>query len=311
MIPADPLIQLFGIVGAILVVALVVGQMLQRQRGPTEGIVNLNARIIAWWVMILVLGLAFAGGKVGVIVLFALISAGALREFLALSPRQGPDRTAMLALFGVGLPVQYGLIWADWYGLFAIFLPVYAFLPVSLAAIVSGPQDYLRRMAELQFALMACIYAPSHIPALFLLTFDGFDGNSLWLIAWLVFVVQLSDVAQYVWGKLAGHHKVAPTLSPSKTWEGLLGGMATATLAGILLHGLTPFGPVWAGLMAVVVTLAGFLGGIIMSAIKRDRGIKDWGHVIAGHGGVMDRIDSLIFSAPVFFHLTRWFWSLT
>ncbi len=311
MFGGDALLTLFAVVGTILVLALITGLILRQKFGPTEVIINLNARIIAWWVMVIVLGLAFAFGKAGVLVLFALLSLAALREFLAITPQAGPERTATLALFLVGLPVQYWLIWADWYGLFAVFLPVYAYLPLSLAAAIAGPKDYLQRMATLQVALFACIYGPSHIPALFLLSFPDFPGNSLWLIAWFIFVVQLSDVAQYIWGKLTGRHKVAPTLSPSKTWEGLIGGIATTTLAGVLLHSLTPFGPLWAGVMALIVALAGFLGGIIMSAIKRDRGIKDWGHIIAGHGGVVDRIDSLIFSAPVFFHLTRWFWSVT
>lgn len=311
MIWTNDLVRLFTVVGLILIVALVTGQILRRRVGPTEVITNLNARIIAWWVMVILLALAFAAGKVGVILLFALISAGALREFMAIAPVTGQERMAVLGLFLIGLPVQYWLIWAEWYGLFAVFLPVYAYLPLSLAAAIGGPQNYLQRMAVLHVALFACIYGPSHIPALFLLTFTGFDGTSLWLIAWFVFVVQLSDVAQYIWGKLLGQRKIAPTLSPSKTLEGLIGGVATATLAGVLMQGLTPFGPLWAGVMALIVAGAGFLGGIVMSAIKRDRGIKDWGHIIAGHGGVVDRIDSLIFSAPVFFHLTRWFWSLT
>jgi phosphatidate cytidylyltransferase len=305
------LVRLFAVVGLILIVALVTGQVLRRRFGPTEVITNLNARIMAWWVMVILLALAFAAGKVAVILLFALLSAGALREFMAITPVAGPERTAVLGLFVICLPVQYWLIWAEWYGLFAVFLPVYAYLPVSLAATIGGARNYLQRMAILQVALFACLYGPSHIPAMFLLSFTAFDGNSLWLIAWFVFVVQLSDVAQYIWGKLLGQRKIAPTLSPSKTWEGLIGGVATATLAGVLMQGLTPFGPLWAGVMALIVALTGFLGGIVMSAIKRDRGIKDWGHIIAGHGGVVDRIDSLIFSAPVFFHLTRWFWSLT
>lgn len=311
MIWDNDLARLFAVIGLILIVAFGIGQALRARFGPTEVISNLNARIIAWWVMVLLLAMAFAIGEIGVIVLFALISAGALREFMAITPVSGAERPVVLSLFVIGLPVQYWLIWADWYGLFAIFLPVYAYLPLSLAAAIGGARGYLQRMAILQVTLFACIYGPSHIPALFLLSFNDFDGNSLWLIAWFVFVVQLSDVAQYIWGKLLGRHKVAPTLSPSKTWEGLIGGVATATLSGVLLQGLTPFGPLWASVMALIVAMAGFLGGIVMSAIKRDRGIKDWGHIIAGHGGVVDRIDSLIFSAPVFFHLTRWFWSMT
>src|SRR5690606_27118777 len=99
------------------------------------------------------------------------------------------------------------------------------------------------------------------------------------LIAFLVVVVQSSDVLQYVWGKLLGKRIVAPTLSPSKTWEGLVGGVASATLLGAALWWITPFSPLQAGVMALVINLMGFFGGLVMSAIKRDRGIKDWGHM--------------------------------
>jgi phosphatidate cytidylyltransferase len=102
---------------------------------------------------------------------------------------------------------------------------------------------------------------------------------------------------------------VAPELSPSKTWEGLLGGVASATALGAALHGITPFTPVQAAGLAFVLCLMGFLGGLVMSAIKRDRGVKDWGHLIEGHGGMLDRLDSVVFAAPVFFHLVRYGWT--
>ena len=130
------------------------------------------------------------------------------------------------------------------------------------------------------------------------------------LIAFFVVVVQLSDVLQYVWGKLAGHRPIAPTLSPSKTVEGFLGGVLSASAIGAGRWWMTPFGIGQAALMALAITLMGFVGGLVMSAIKRDRGIKDWGHVIAGHGGFIDRLDSVFFAAPIFFHLTRYFWAV-
>jgi phosphatidate cytidylyltransferase len=124
----------------------------------------------------------------------------------------------------------------------------------------------------------------------------------------LVLVVQLSDVLQYVWGKTLGRHAVAPSVSPNKTVEGLVGGIASATAIGAAIWWATPFSPAVAALMALVVTTMGFAGGLIMSGIKRDRGVKDYGVLIAGHGGVLDRIDSLCFAAPIFFHLVRYFY---
>jgi phosphatidate cytidylyltransferase len=156
---------------------------------------------------------------------------------------------------------------------------------------------------------MIAVFCVSHVPALVTLHIPGFEPKKMLLIAFLIIVVQASDVLQYIWGKLLGRHKIAPNLSPSKTVEGFIGGVASATLLGAALWWMTPFTPLYAGLMALVITLMGFAGGLVMSAIKRDRGVKDWGQMIEGHGGMLDRLDSVIFSAPVFFHLVRFFWA--
>ena len=302
------LLWLFAAVALILLAGTAAGHWLHRNRpGPVTD--NLVARVNAWWVMVAVLSLAFWAGPLGVIALFALLSLGALREFLVQSAQGPADRLAQIVTLAIALPVQYWLIWDDWYGLYTIFIPVYAFLALTILAAFQGDTTgFLARIAGLHLALMLCVYALSHVPALLYLQIEGFEGRSSLLIAFLIFVVQFSDVTQYVWGKLYGRHLIAPALSPSKTWEGFVGGIATATLTGAALWWLTPFTPIQAGAMALAATLMGFCGGLVMSAIKRDRGIKDWGALIAGHGGVLDRTDSLIFAAPVFFHLTRFFW---
>ncbi len=179
-----------------------------------------------------------------------------------------------------------------------------------IAAIRADTTRFMERVAVTQWALMLSVFCVSHVPALITLHIPGYEGRGLLLIAFLVIVVQSSDVLQYVWGKLYGKHRIAPTLSPSKTWEGFLGGVGTATLLGAALWWITPFNPLQAGAMALVVTLMGFFGGLVMSAIKRDRGVKDWGSMIEGHGGMLDRLDSVIFAAPIFFHLTRYFWTV-
>jgi phosphatidate cytidylyltransferase len=206
--------------------------------------------------------------------------------------------------------VQYYLIWIEWYGLYSIFIPVYAFLLMPIVVALRGDtENFMMRVAEVQWGLMITVFCISHVPALLTLTIPGYEGRNLLLIAFLVFVVQSSDVLQYIWGKLCGRHKIAPLLSPSKTVEGFLGGVLSATLLGAALWWITPFAPWQAGAMALVVTLMGFFGGLVMSAIKRDRGVKDWGTMIEGHGGMLDRLDSVIFSAPIFFHLTRYWWA--
>jgi phosphatidate cytidylyltransferase len=271
---------------------------------------NLNSRINAWWVMSLVIGFSFLFGQTGVVILFFCVSFYALREFLTLTPTRRTDYPVLAAAFYVVLPIQYILVGLDWYGLFTIFIPVYVFLLLPILASLGGDTThFLERSAKVQWGLMIAVYCVSSVPALLTINIVGGENRGLLLITWLILVVQLSDVLQYVCGKLFGRHKVAPLLSPSKTVEGLLGGITLAVLIGASLCWMTPF-TVWqAALMALLVTLLGFTGGLVMSAIKRDRGVKDWGYMIEGHGGMLDRIDSICFSAPIFFHLVRYWWA--
>jgi phosphatidate cytidylyltransferase len=301
---------LFAGVIAILVAASFIGAILAVRAGgePDPSIENLNARIKAWWVMVLLIALAFLFGKGGVILLFAFASFAALREFMTLTPTRRGDHWALAAVFFIGLPLQYYLVYIEWYGLYTIFIPVYGFLLLPIVAAIRGDTTrFLERIAFVQWGLMICVFCVSHVPALLTLEIPGFAGRNLLLIAFLVLVVQGSDVLQYVFGKLFGRHKVAPDLSPSKTWEGLIGGVASATALGCALWWITPFSPLQAAGMALVICLLGFFGGLVMSGIKRDRGVKDWGRMIEGHGGMLDRLDSVIFAAPIFFHMTR-FW---
>jgi phosphatidate cytidylyltransferase len=306
-------VWLFAGVGGVLLFASVVGRLLKWRvaGGQPHGVIdNLNSRINAWWVMVAAIGGAFAFGRPGVVVLFGLVSLFALREFLTVAYTHRGDRIAMAAALFIALPVQYALVWIDWYGLYAIFLPVYAFLVLPiLATLGNDTRHFLERTATVQWGLMICVYCISHVPALLSLEIPGYAGRNLLLIAFLVIVVQGSDVLQYVWGKLAGRRKVAPELSPSKTWAGLVGGVGCATALGAALYRITPFSPLQAAAMALMICTMGFLGGLVMSAIKRDRGVKDWGNLIEGHGGMLDRLDSVAFAAPIFFHVTRYFWT--
>src|SRR5436190_1667263 len=256
---------LFSGVAAILAAASLIGFALAHRFAESPVVGNLNARIKAWWVMVALIGLAFALGKAGVIVLFALASFAALREFLTLTRTRRGDHLALATAFFIILPLQYYLIWIEWYGLYSILIPVYVFLTLPVVAALRGDTTrFMRRIA---------------------------------------------DVLQYVWSKLFGRHPIAPSLSPSKTVEGFVGGVASATLLGAALWWITPFSPWQAALMALVINLMGFCGGLVMSAIKRDRGVKDWGQMIEGHGGMLDRLDSVVFVAPIFFHLTRYWWT--
>jgi phosphatidate cytidylyltransferase len=302
--------RLFLAIFAVLLVATAVAQALHRfvAKGQPHAVIdNLSSRINAWWGMVVLIALAFFFGKGGVIVMFALLSFLALREFVTLSYTRRSDHLALAMCFYVALPVQYAFVWIEWYGMYSIFIPVYGFLFLPIiAALRNDTTRFLVRISEVQWALMLSVFCLSHVPALVTLNIPGYAGRHLLLIAFLVIVVQSSDVLQYIWGKLLGKHKVAPLLSPSKTWEGLIGGVASATALGAALYWITPFSPLQAGGIALAINLMGFLGGLVMSAIKRDLGVKDWGHLITGHGGVLDRLDSVLFSAPVFFHIVRY-----
>ena len=305
---------LFGGVVAVLAVASVAAYAAGRRFAPdtpNPTLDNINSRIRSWWVLVALMGLAFAFGKGGVIVLFALASLAALREFITLTPTRRGDHLALAVAFFIVLPLQYYLIWIDWYGLYSVFIPVYVFLLLAtVAALRQDTKDFMGRVAETQWGLMIAVFSLSHVPALLGLQIPGYQGRNLLLIAFLVLVVQSSDVLQYVWGKLLGRHTIAPALSPSKTIEGFLGGVGSATVLGALLWWITPFSWLQAGAIALEITLMGFFGGLVLSAIKRDRGVKDWGWMIEGHGGVLDRLDSVIFAAPIFFHTVRYFWSV-
>jgi len=296
---------------AVLVVASVAGfAFAQRVTGESgrDTVANVNARIRSWWLMCAVFTAALLLGTMGVILLFALISFLTLREFITITPTRRADHRTLVWVFFVFTPLQYYLVAIQWYGLFSILIPVYAFLFIPLLNALAGDyQQFLDRTAKVQWGLMLCVYCVSHMPALLTLRIPGFEEQGPKLLLYLALVAQSSDVLQYLWGKAIGRHRIAPTISPNKTWEGFLGGILCATLLGTALWWLTPFQPWQAALMAAAITLTGFAGGLTLSAIKRDRGIKDYGALIEGHGGVLDRIDSLCFSAPLFFHLTRYF----
>lgn len=304
--------RLFGGLLLLLIIATVAGQLIahrvgdERARGTVQ---NLNARINAWWVMSAVFGLSVLVGPIGSVILFALISFLALREFITLVPTRPADHRALLWSFFLITPFQYFLVAIHWYGLFSILIPVYAFLFLAVRIAMSGDVTrFLERVSAIQWALMICVYSLSYAPALLGLSIRGHGIPGPTLLLFLVIVVQGSDVLQYIFGKLFGRHKIAPNVSPNKTVEGFVGGVLAATLLGTLIWWATPFAIWQAALQSLIIALTGFAGGLVMSAIKRDRGVKDFGTIIAGHGGILDRVDSLTFAAPIFFHVTRFFY---
>jgi len=278
--------------------------------GPHPAIDNLNDRIQAWWGIVLLVALAYLAGRTGLSLLFALCAVLALREFIGVAGKARRLLPAEPIACWIVLPLQYVLFSLDANRLYSFGLvPLYALVVLPVMHKVGG-NDLAASMQlrRLQQGLMICGFCFSHAAALLTLKVSGQTDNRLMLLFLLV-VVQSSDVAQYIWGKLAGRRLIAPAVSPSKTLEGTLGGMLTATAIGAALAWMTPFTVAQAAACSMALTVAGFGGGILMSALKRERGIKDWGNTIKGHGGVLDRIDSLCFSAPLFFYVLYFGWS--
>jgi phosphatidate cytidylyltransferase len=232
----------------------------------------------------------------------------ALKEFLTLAPSRQTDRMPLLWMF-IAIPINYWLIGINWYGMFVVFIPVYAFLFLPVRMVIAGDtQGFLRYASQHHWSLMTTVFAFSHVAFLLVLPDDGKQTGAL-LVLFLVGLTEFNDIAQYLWGKSMGRIKVIPKVSPNKTLAGLVGGVVTTTLAAAVLGPLmTPLSIPMAMLAGLIIGISGFCGDVVMSAIKRDIGVKDSGTLLPGHGGILDRLDSLIFTAPVFFHFIRYFY---
>ena len=295
--------------GLIVLSVLVISSLLvslMRHLRPQGNFSELIARIKGWWIMAAVFFGALAVSNRISLVFFGFLSFWALKEYITLLKTRSADHRALVWAF-LAVPIQYYWVAIHWYGMFIIFIPVYMFLflPVRLV-LARETAGFVASASQLQWGLMAFVFGLSHLAML--LTLPSIDNsNGRTLLLFLVFVVEMSDVLQFVWGKTLGRHKIIPAVSPNKTWEGFLGGILTTSLLALLLRFLTPFTPLETIGVALLLTVAGFFGGAVMSAVKRDFGVKDFGGLIPGHGGMLDRVDSLCYAAPVFFHYLHYF----
>jgi phosphatidate cytidylyltransferase len=324
-------IVLLVVVMVLLSGAFVAGKLLARKPESTvnPAVVQIfDQRVRAWLLMWSILVLGFFLGPIATLVLFFGVSFWALREFITLTPTRFGDHRALFWVFFIFTPVQYVLVGLDlsfnpgpvagpnfYYGLYTILIPVYGSLFVPARVAMSGDyKRFLERIAKIQAGMMICVYSLSHAPALLTLhleTASGtpWEGSNVSLLFYFVLITQLGDVFQFTFDRLLGRRVMAPSINASRTLEGFLGGATSTMLVGIALYWASPFGILWSAVMSLAIYVMGFAGGMTMSAIKRDRGVKDYGTLVQGHAGVLDRIDSLCFAAPIFFHLTRYFFS--
>ncbi|WP_078120938.1 phosphatidate cytidylyltransferase [Thiosocius teredinicola] len=266
---------------------------------------ELAARIKSWWIMVGIFTLAIAFNPAFSIVLLGFVSFLAFKEFLSMMSTRRADRRVIFWGF-LAIPLQFYWVWIGWYGMFIIFIPVYLFLLIPARMVLAGQTEgFLKAAGTLHWALMTTVFSISHAAYLLALPEERNPvAGGAGLMLFLIFLTQFNDVAQYTWGKLFGKHKVVPKVSPKKTVEGLAGGVLTTTLLAWLIGPyLTPLHGWTAAATGLLIGLAGFIGDVVISAVKRDIGVKDSGSLIPGHGGIMDRIDSLTFTAPLFFHL--------
>lgn len=290
---------IFGILTFASLLFFVIGKI-----NPNVNLKELKARTKSWWIMASVfIGATIFNTNISYIAI-AFLSFVAFRELYSLLGFRQSDRRAIFWAF-VSIPIQYYLAYVGWYGAYIIFIPVVMFLLLPLRLVLKGDTTGITKsMSVLQWTLMLTVFGLSHMAYLLSLpNIEGFNAGGRGLLLFLVFLTEINDVMQFTWGKLFGKYKVIPKVSPNKTWEGLIGGLICTTVIGYLLAFLTPLNTYQVLFVSFMVALSGFIGDIVMSSIKRDIGVKDTGSTIPGHGGVLDRIDSLAYTAPTFFHL--------
>ena len=271
---------------------------------------ELKDRVKSWWIMVILFSLAISLKHPISIVFFMFLSFIALREYLSLIPTRLSDRRVLLWAY-LAIVLQYFWIYIGWYGMFLIFIPIYMFLFLPMRMLLNGETEgFLNAIGTLHWGLMLNVYTISHLSYLIMLPLSGNPiAGGTGLLVYLLLLTEINDISQYIFGKLFGRHKIIPKVSPKKTVEGLLGGIFTTTgLAIALAPWLTPFDLLHSACLGLLLSLTGFIGDVNISALKRDLGIKDSGTLLPGHGGILDRIDSLTYTAPIFFHFTVYFY---
>ncbi|HZF26524.1 MAG TPA: phosphatidate cytidylyltransferase [Steroidobacteraceae bacterium] len=270
---------------------------------------QMNMRIRAAWAIVLLFGIAFTVGGGALLMFFAVASFFALREFIALTPIRSSDHAALVLAFYVVIPVQYLLIAADWYAMYAVFIPVYVFLVLPVVmALRQDTEHYLVRIAKVQWGLMICVYCVSHAPAIVTLELPGFEGRGALLLLYFLLVVQMSDLLAVIASAAIGRTPLKS--NPNKSREGVFAGGAAAVLLGTALFWMTPFAWWQAALMSLAIVVAGFMGGLVLTSVERSLGAKVWtddGVLLTR--GTLQRLDALTFAAPVFFHLALYFFA--
>jgi len=283
------------------------------------------ASLRTWWMLAIFVSLGLLGGRPGICLLLAAASCIAWFEITRMSNPRNEDKLAIRSGYGL-IIFNYLLIMFGSFSLFVVFLPLSSMFMLAVSLLIKGePKGYIRSAGGLLWGIMFLGYGVSHAAALMLLpsSAHGSLGPAGWFL-FLVILTETDDIFQAIIGRMFGSHKrhrITPVISPNKTWEGFFGGLfVIVILAPLIAPWLTTLGQhagpfslpevlqTWVApiLVAILISIFGFFGDINMSAIKRDAGVKDSSKLLPGMGGVIDRIDSLTMTAPVFVYFLIW-----
>lgn len=265
---------------------------------------NFLIRMKSFWIIVVLFTIAFSFNKLIAFLFIMLLSYLALKEYFSLVPTRRADRRVLLWAY-LSIPIQFYLLYINWVIMFYLFIPLYMFMLVPIRMVLIKETDgFLKSCGIIHWGLMTTVYALGYLAMYVIFPVDVNPvGGGIGLLLFVLLMTIGNDFMQYVFGKTFGKHKILPSVSPNKTWEGFLGGVGSSIVISVILSPyLTPLNIYQALFAGLGFAVAGFLGDVTMSAIKRDIGVKDTGTLLPGHGGILDRLDSLIFTAPLFFH---------
>ncbi len=304
--------EVFTILGGIYVIISILTIIffsLKKFKGETKLIKELIERTNSWWVIILLVTFVLFINRQVATVGLALLSLIAFRELSSNLNLRMTDRRALLWCY-LAIPFQFMAAYTQDLTFFIIFIPVIMFVFLTFRTVAIGEiENITRSLGIIHWSIMLTVFSFSHI--VYILSFpakDGFSAGNGGTVLFLIVITEINDIFQFTCGKLFGKNKIIPSVSPNKTVEGFVGGMICTTIVGSLLSFLLPINLDKTIILTILLCIVGFGGDITLSAVKREHKIKDMGTSIPGHGGMMDRLDSLAFTSLVFFYLIR-YWS--
>ena len=291
------------VVGMLVVATVIYGALAWRP--PTPNLPKIGSRISFLWVLTTVFVLSILYSYKVLILYIWFIAFLALKEYLSMTPTRRADRRVLFCAY-LSLPIQFGLILLGWREAFIVFVPIYVFLVLPMLMVLVGDtRGFLRAWSTLGWGVITTVYSLGYLAYLLVLPAaqnPTVGGNGLFLF--LVGLAQLNHSTQFIFGRFFPSERWKIKVSKTRSWPSLLGSiLVTIPVAWWVGPALTPFTPLEAVLMGCLISIGAFIGYIIVSAIKTDLQLRDRGTMTPGQGGVLNRIDTFIYTAPLFFYL--------